>query len=567
MSRLSRKPSEDIRYIVNYPSWVHAEVTYWSVDWVKIRDAIAGEREIKNKGNTYLPQMEGMTDDDYDAYCQRATYYNMCGRTITALTGTLFKRNPVLNGDFTLEDFQTVGRKNTDLLTFMKETGGQQFAVGRYGVLADMDGEGNEPYLVGYIAENIIDWETETIEGREVLTRMVLRETHIQRDDPKSQRKYHAAYRVLELIQNGGVWEYRQDFFVNDTGNADFVDEHRAPGFPMYPNRKGKRFDRIPFVIFGGNTNEFGCEKPPILDIVTLNLSHYRSYAHLEHGRFFTGFPIYYVPTPGDTKAEYTLGPSVVWEVQPNEKPGLLEFNGQGLKFLESALEMKEAQAASLGGRMVGVTTQSVSESDNQVQMKEKNERALLQNVAYVQDTGFTTLCRIILWWRGESDAKVAAFDIETNKDFLLENIGARELRAISAMYRDGHIPIEALYNTCRQAEVVPDSVTLAEFKKLLLNQDSFPNTPDFEARKEGFPDKKTQLQVELKEEELDLEAKEAEKDRAAAEKARVSAENTAAIAAKAAEKTAGENENENPPKNKPGSTDSDEGTTPKLEK
>lgn len=35
--------------------------------------------------------------------------------------------------------------------------------------------------------------------------------------------------------------------------------------------------------------------------------------------------------------------------VNPGQKPGLVELNGQGLKFLVDALDQKEAQASFLG--------------------------------------------------------------------------------------------------------------------------------------------------------------------------------------------------------------------------
>jgi hypothetical protein len=53
----------------------------------------------------------------------------------------------------------------------------------------------------------------------------------------------------------------------------------------------------------------------PILDILTLNVSHYKTYAQLEHGRFYTANPIYYVSGAGEEDTEYHIGPSVVWEI------------------------------------------------------------------------------------------------------------------------------------------------------------------------------------------------------------------------------------------------------------
>ncbi|WP_410176762.1 DUF4055 domain-containing protein [Sinorhizobium medicae] len=153
-----------------------------------------------------------------------------------------------------------------------------------------------------------------------------------------------------------------------------------------------------------------------------------RSYAHLEHGRFYTGLPVYYVSKgTGEGKGEYTIGASVVWEIGAGENAGIIEFNGNGLKFLENAIATKEAHISTLGGRLIGVTTSSVSESDNQVSMKDRNEQALLLNVSMALDEGFT---QVLQWWASWQDVQTSEAEeisIEFNKDLMLKEAAARE--------------------------------------------------------------------------------------------------------------------------------------------
>jgi hypothetical protein len=91
-----------------------------------------------------------------------------------------------------------------------------------------------------------------------------------------------------------------------------------------------------------------------------------------------------------------------------------------------------------------------------------------------------------------------------------------RELRAIHAMYLDGLLPIDVLYEYLRKSEVIPDYMDMDEFKKLLDKMEQFPNQPDAEARKEGFPDKKTQLEKEQAEDEAVAAQEALEKQQAA---------------------------------------------------
>jgi hypothetical protein len=162
----------------------------------------------------------------------------------------------------------------------------------------------------------------------------------------------------------------------------------------MKPLVYGVPFKRIPFRFFNATTNLTDIEKPPILDILTLNLSHYRTYAQLEHGRFFTANPVYYV-SGGNEDDDFHIGPSVVWQIDAGQTAGIIEFNGQGLKSLETALNTKEDQVASLGGRLLGESA-NAGQSDNQVKLKDRNEQSLLLNVTTVLNENFTYLLQLM---------------------------------------------------------------------------------------------------------------------------------------------------------------------------
>ena len=502
MSKYSKTRNELAESRVDYPKFAHDDLQYWCSDWELLRDTFNGERDMKEARETYLPKPSGMDYDEYNAYLDRTSYFNMTGRTVSALVGTLFKRAPVINNwpDKFLPALSRVSKDSQSLLSFMKTVVQEQFAVGRFGVLVDMDtaAEGkpkNEPYFAGYIAENIIDWDTAAFDGRVHVISVVLRETRTEYIQSEGRKTYQT-FRHLHLVPNPKTSEpmYVQDLYVGAKGDALF-DPNKDDVTRYIPTKRGKPFGKIPFVFFGPFTNGSGIEKPPILDIARLNVSHYRSSAQLEHGRFYTGNPIYYAQTDGTERGNYTIGAGVVWEVGPGEKPGIVEFNGQGLKFLENAQRDKEAQISSLGGRMIGIQTQAVSESDNQVNMKEKNERSLLLNVSHVIDDGFAKLLSFWLDWMDGSKTDIDKISVETNKDFMLDNIGAREMRAVQSLYADGHIPIQVLYNNLRAGEVIPDYMQLEEFQALLEDPKNFPNQPDAEARDRGFPDKKTELE------------------------------------------------------------------------
>lgn len=506
------------------PLFTNWDYNNWRMIWQAIRHAMIGEVEIKRHGHTYLPQPDGMDEDQYAAYLDRAVFYNMVYRTVTGLTGAIFRRDPrVLNAGPRLEQMMPrISKDGLSLSIFAKVIAQEMLSVGRYGVLVDKpttDGPNVRPYLAGYTCENILDWSTIEIDGRDEFDYILLREFDTDRrlyvfegTEAKPNSQYgqlYFNYRILRLTWDEEFQRhvYQQEFYSSPGEDADLSSTPQV----FTPMVYGRPMDRIPFRFFNATTNLPDVEKPPILDILTLNMSHYKTYAQLEHGRFYTANPVYYV-TGGTEDDSYHIGPSVVWEVGSNEKAGIIEFNGHGLKSLETALETKESQVASLGGRLIG-DSNTAGQSDNQIKLKDRNEQSLLLNVTTVINENFTFLLRVMAQWVNE-DQEVT---FRTNQDFLLDQAAAREFRAVTMMYQAGMLPIEIIYEFFLKAEIIPEYVTKEKFLEMLTDAEQFPNNPDFEARQSGFPDAKTQrndeLQRDLDEseterEEMDIEAK-----------------------------------------------------------
>lgn len=563
-ARPKRKDISPERNLSNVPVWAHPEYQYYVTDWKIIRDCAEGAKDVSDAGEFYLPKLEGMDAAEYKIYLQQSCYYNFTGRTSGALTGSLLKKKPIIDSlpaDL-VSKLQNVTVSGESWDCYVERLTEEYVKMRRFGTLVDLPSGATQtpaPYICEYTAENILDWHESVVDpvtGRKALDYVVLREYKPWRSSPLEAWKLRAQYRVLRLLgaedlyagvgattaaqvealniayagvspltakygfdvdavsPNGLV--YVQDLYALETADATLSSEPVR----SVPSLRGVPFSYIPFTIAGKPQ----CTKPGLLDIARLNLSHYNSSALLEHARFYTGLPVYYVEVDDEGESEYMLAPSRVWEIKKGCKAGVIEFNGQGLKFLENALVQKEAQAASLGGRMIGVTSQSTAETDNQTKMKDRNEQAiLLQNARALEESATETL----RWWASfnlvSADA-VVQIAVEYNKDFLYDAIGSREFRAIQALYQAGHIPVEVLYDYLKKAEVINEDMSLDQFKLYLNTKGSFPNQPDFAARKAGYANAASQTQAELKEgdqhiaqEEVDLQEKVAEDAAAAA--------------------------------------------------
>jgi Domain of unknown function (DUF4055) len=250
--------------------------------WGKMRDAVAGEDVVKARGETYLPRLTGQDQEAYRGYLLRAMFFGATGRTLQGLLGAVMRKDPVVVLPAATEPLlANVTRSGEDFATFTRLVVNEQLTTGRCGVLVDVGQRGGLPYLRLYPAESILNWHEVLVDGVPVLDFVALAEfVEPSPLDPEASR-VRARIRVLQLDETGS---YVQRLIGEDDGEAVIL-----------PTRLGRRLDFLPFQFIGASDNAPRPDKPPLLDLANVNLSHYRSSADLEHGRHFTALPTPYI--------------------------------------------------------------------------------------------------------------------------------------------------------------------------------------------------------------------------------------------------------------------------------
>ena len=284
---------------------------------------MAGEDAVKLAGELYLPRLDSQSDDEYLAYKTRASFFNASARTADGYVGLIFRREPTfkLPGnssgvgralDAMVEDADMLG---TSLACYAKNVVGEVITVGRAGSLLDWeDVSEKRAFAVLYKAEQIINWQTERVNGRNVLTLVVLKET-VQCPMSKVQSGAAAAddfecetieqIRVLKLqevrSQNPEArceWQYVVEIWQNLSKNLNAGSGFNGRSFwngffgngptsnqgkkawtlvdRRTPLRLGKPLPLIPFVFHGPRHFLPDVDKLPLADIIAVNLDHYR---------------------------------------------------------------------------------------------------------------------------------------------------------------------------------------------------------------------------------------------------------------------------------------------------
>ena len=420
----------------------HPTYSLFEKRWGRCRDAYEGTDSVKRAGVAYLPRLKGQSDDDYNAYKERALYVNVVGRTLNSLTGLITSRPPEITVPDELRTrIDDVDNRGTQFPQLFRWCVNDTLLVGRLGLLVDFPESGGEGYITAYSAENIVNW---SIDNDTYQLNMVMLQEHLYEptNTPMPGGMQFALQsvtriRVLFLDADGS---YKQHIFMQKSvgvGTAPVSLELQREIVPLVRDRA---INFIPFTFitpFGIDSNVY---KPPMLDIVDVNLSHYRSSADLEQGRHFTALPTPVV-TGVETDKELRIGSETAWVLPDKDAKAMyLEFKGEGLKSLETALKEKMEQMALFSTRLMDTSTRG-SESPDSVKIRHSSDAATLIDIARAVENGLTRAYGTLRDLEGlEGDVKILL-----NKNFLSMKLSAQEMKALTEAYLNGAID-EATY-------------------------------------------------------------------------------------------------------------------------
>lgn len=440
----------------------HKQYGTWSGRWQRCRDAIEGEDAIKAQGSLYLPKLTGADSAAYKAYLNRALFYGATGRTVAGLLGAIFRQSPSIELPTRLEYLRTAADPSgTPLSLLARNITAELLSSGRYGVLVDLPATEAglaQPYYAGYSAESIWNWRMTVIDGELVPEQVILHEASTAAAEDGFGSVETQQLRVLSLVE--GV--YTQTLYSKQKDKEDWI-----KGPTITPQITGKPMNRIPFVMMGVTGLSWGIEKPPLLDLVDVNLSHYRSSADLEHGRHYTALPTPYITGLTKQAADgqsWTIGAGVAWLLPEGSKADMLEFTGAGLTYLENALTAKEALMVLLGARLLE-GQKKAAETAEALRLRQGGESSVLATLVDTVVMGMTHLLAIASEWAGTDEAQAV---FEMNKDFVDSRLNATELTALVTAWQGGAMPMDVLLWNMRQGELLPPDYTDEEIKELL---------------------------------------------------------------------------------------------------
>lgn len=460
---------------------LHKEYDKFKWQWKRCRDVISGKDALLQNGlsrerftgslynpnfnvDVYLPRLVNQTDQEYMAYAERAGFFNATGRTLDALTGLIFAKNPQWELPTAIERYaDDITLTDTNLREFAEQVVEQQIAVGRVGIMVDYPADAPtnvsvaaaealnlRPFLRWYSTETIINWRSTFVRGVEVLTLVVLKETVEVRQDEFTSDDVDQ-YRVLDLTPEG----YR----------VRVMSEDGAVLSEAFPLQRGQRMQYIPFVILGASSASVEVQKPPLMDLVDTNISHYRNSADYEHGLHFTGLPTPYVAgvqlQEGQT---LSVGSMSAWVFpDPSAKADYLEFKGDGLETLRNAMKDKEQRMAVLGARMLMNDTRG-AEAVGTMELRTAADRSLLASIARAASDAIAKALNIMAEWVGAP--QTCTFSLNT--DYGASRLQPQMMQQLVSAYQSDAIPLSVLFENLQRGEIISQAMTFEEYEAQL---------------------------------------------------------------------------------------------------
>ena len=441
--------------------------------WTRCRDCADGADAVKGKKDKYLPKLLEQPPAEYINYVIRANFFNATGRTTQAMLGMLFRKSPnLVIPDAMTKLLENVTLDGCNFDIFTREVAEENILVGRVGVLVDysqavndpnkpltiaqLQTSGARPVMKMYTAETILNWKYKTVGNATLLSQVVLMEQfEIVVDEFTS--KWEPRYRVLDL-DDSGFYRVRV-FRIDDKGEDQLVDA------PVYPLMNGQQLNFIPFEFFCPDGNDSDIDEPPMLDLVDVNLSHYRTSADYEHACHFTALPMLYVagmsPTNDDgTPAKIYLGSqSALIFNDPTAKAAFVEFTGQGLTAIENSLDRKEQMMAVLGARMLE-PQKKAAETAFTSAIHAVGENSILASISIALSLGLTKCLTWFADWAGLSGQEI---EFEINRDFLPVAIDGQTLTAYVAAWQAGALTAEEIFDLFKRADLIESDVEFDE--------------------------------------------------------------------------------------------------------
>ncbi len=424
-----------------------------SEEWGLMRSAASGESVIKAGGEKHLVKPDGFRVQPdggtafYEAYKARAQFPEILAPSISAMVGIIHGKESKIQVDLPDSMDFIVERATQNGLTldaFHRRITRQLLEIGRYGILADSPQGKGDPFLAGYSAEAIINWEDDG-------TFFVLDETSFVRNGFEwSSIEQH---RVLELFEGS----YRQLLYL---------DKAERPFEEIVPTvRGGGKLDVVPFIVVTARDLTPTPETPPLVGVARSARAIYQLSADYRLQLYMSGQETLVIIN-GKTPAAIGASVVIALEGDDSRRPDAKYVgpSGVGIKAHREAMEDNRDAAVRAGARMFDESS-GAQESGVARRLRFAAETATLMSVAQNSCAALEGSLRFIAAIIGADPEDVR---VTPPSDLLDNTMKATDAQALVKVWMDGAISYDTLYSNLQRGGIADSDRTVEDEVKLI---------------------------------------------------------------------------------------------------
>jgi hypothetical protein len=438
--------------------------------WELMRAAFAGEDEIKDKGEVYLPNKSGIESISdpvarkraYDRYKLRAEFPDLVALTVRGAIGTVLAKAAVIELPPDLELLiESATRDGLTLEDLHRRIATEIMLMGRYGVLPGIASDGT-PYLAGYVAESIINWDQDENCRPDFV---VLDESGLVRNRETNQWDVVEKYREC-TVEDGRyvsrVWSHAEGGWIAG-------DEVEAL------TRKRQPIDFLPFVFIGTNDLTPEPDDVPLYGLAKLAVRIYRMDADLATSLHMTAEPTPVVSGYDDPaeaikngRVPKGIGAATLWVLPAGGDAKFLEFSGPGIQMQLDVIQKNYDRSVMFGAQMLA-DQGAAQESGDAKRIRLDSQHATLKSIAMTSATGLERALKNLAQWMGANPDDVS---VTPNLDFFDQDLTAQEIDAIVKGWIDGAYSWQTVFERLQKGNAIPQGRTVEQEREFMAQDE-----------------------------------------------------------------------------------------------
>lgn len=442
-------------------SYVRPELRAIQPELDRVKDCFELMRGDKIKGR-YLAQEYGEPDEAYAARLNRATYTPVFRDAIRAFAGLLGNYQEKDLPSTLEENLENVDMMGSSLAKFLNDLDQMVLRDGGAGVLVEMPPEagyesaleeiegGARPYLVPVKRQDIINWRTAMVAGREVVQQAVVRTIM---EMPSEEGPFGTKLEPIYCLFMPGA--YKKIRLVRGATDQNWVMETIEEGMTTLPV--------VPLVWYGATGTRFGSGSVPLAGLADLSIQHYQLRSDLAELIHKLSMPVP-VRKGASTDAHgrpapLTIGPNSAIDLPEEGDFFFAEPSGGSLAQHQEEINHVEAlmDRSSLAFLYGQEGTKTATEAVLHGAQIQAQVATLIEN----KESSFDLMVR--LWARYTAEKVKQETGIEISDNLIQRPMESQEVQAMLNLFGENAISHQTLLEELQRGHVLSQEIDLEE--------------------------------------------------------------------------------------------------------